>query len=359
MDSCKGNRTFIDRTGNTSKMTENSTDHTLVSQPPPTNKRNEGVELGRLIATIAVIIIHVPSFLSKYFDFAVPYFFTLSGYFFAKKLGSESVDISALRNISLRHWRLFLFWALVYSLFPANWPQLILHGNIITGILETLTDSVNKFSINPINWLLDGPPNGFHLWYLANAPLAAVVVFVFLKFNLRWMLLPLAIASLAILILLTPNQCDGTLQWATRAKVGILIAIPTVIAGVEFGLRSKDRGHALFGSILVLAGAGLKIYELHSLAGYCISTASILIGMGLFILLLDFPRLPYGNLWVALGKMTVGVYILHIAVRPIYFSIAPKIQWFPNSLGFIILTLLTFGVVWALTKFSVFKNWLS
>lgn len=340
-------------------MTEESINLKPDAQPLPENRRHEGVELGRLIATVAVIIIHVPSFLSIYFDFAVPYFFALSGFFLANKLNPENVNFNSLKNISIRHWRLFIFWALIYSLLPPNWPQLILHGNVVSGFLETLNGSIDKFAINPINWLLDGPPAGFHLWYLANAPLAAAVVFIFLKLNLRCLLVPLAIASLVALFLLAPEQCAGTVQWATRAKLGTLVAIPALIAGYEFSLRYKGSGQILIGSILILLGVMVKVFELRSLVEGCISTGSISIGAGMFIFLLNFPRLPGGNLWSELGKLTVGVYILHIAIRPIYFSIAPKVQWFPDSLGFIFLAVITFCIVWALTRFNTFKDWLS
>lgn len=340
-------------------MTEQSVDPKLLTHPRPVNIRIEGVELGRVIAAVAVIIIHVPSSLSKYVDFAVPYFLTLSGYFLAKNLNPVSVNASPLINISLRHWRLFFFWALIYSVLPANWPQLVLHGGMLSGILETINDSLHKFVMNPINWFLDGPPGGFHLWYLACAPLAALIVFILLKCNLRWLLLPTAIASLVILNLLTSNQCAGTLQWSTKAITGIFIAIPSLVAGYEFSLRSKGREYVFLGSILIFVGAGMKVLELHSVDQSCFSTGAILIGIGMFIFLLNFPRLPGGKLWINLGKLTVGVYILHIALRPIYFSIAPKIQWFPGSLGFVILVFLTFSVVWVLIKFRIFKNWLS
>jgi hypothetical protein len=323
-------------------------------------KRHEGVELGRLIATVAVIHVHLASFESRFMYFAVPYFLALSGYYLANNLNPEHISISSWRNFAARHWRLFLFWGLFYSLLPPDWPMLIRHGGLTSGILDTFVESINKLFFNPINWLLDGPPHGFHLWYLAYAPIAAGVIFLLLKLNLRCLLGAIALASIAVLLSLDTNQCVGTMQWASNAKLGLLVAIPSIVAGWEFRLLGyTGRRNMLIAVILISAGLlpGLLGFEL--VAKGCTSIESILIGVGLLIFLLEWPTLPGGQLWVALGKLTVGVYILHIALRPILFSLAPKIEWFPSSLGFVFLACLTFLVVYVLSRFLFFKKWLS
>lgn len=323
-------------------------------------KRHEGVEFGRIIATVAVIQIHLASFESRFLYFAVPYFLALSGYYLANNLNPEHISISSWRNFAARHWRLFLFWGIFYSLLPPDWPMLIRHGGLTSGILDTFVESINKLFINPINWLLDGPPLGFHLWYLANAPIAAGVIFLLLKLNLRCLLGVIAFASIGVLLTLNSNQCVGTMQWASSAKLGLLVAIPSIVAGWEFRLLGyTGRKNMLIAAILISAGLLPELLGFELAAKGCTSIESILIGVGLLIFLLQWPTLPGGKLWVALGKLTVGVYILHIALRPILFSLAPKIEWFPSYLGFVFLTFLTFLVVYGLSKFLFLKKWLS
>jgi len=323
-------------------------------------KRQEGVELGRVIAIVAVIHVHLSSHESRLFYFAVPYFLALSGYFLANHLNPEHISLYPLKGFAAKHWRLFIFWALFYSLLPPDWPMLILHGGLTTGIFATFAGSLNKLFVNPINWFLDGPPHGFHLWYLANAPIAAGMVFLFLKFNLRWLLRTIAFASIVILLSLKSSQCVGTMEWASNAKLGLLLAIPSLVAGWEFQLLGwAGRRNMIIGALLISAGLLPELLGFEIVAKGCTSLEGILIGVGLLIFLLAWPKLLGGKLWVALGKLTAGVYVLHIALRPILFSLAPKIEWFPNSLGFVFLAFLTFIVVYVLSRFLIFRKWLS
>lgn len=321
--------------------------------------RHEGLEMGRVLATVAVIIIHMPTFFSKYLHFAVPFFFGLSGYLLAKSINNGDLQASHIKKFTVRHWRLLLIWAAFYSLLPLNWPQILSYDNVLGSIKQTYLQSQDKFSTNPVNWFLDGPPNGFHLWYLAIAPLATALLFILVKLNLRVLLIPIALSSIFSLLILTPEQCSETAYWAAKTKFGILIALPSVIFGYEYYLRWQGKSSLLIGGGIMTVGVLMTIAQLHSATTSCMDAGSIITGAGLLMVLIGLPKVAFGEAIVLLGKLTLGAYILHLAIRPLIFSLSHKMQWQTNFEGISILTVLSFFSAWLFLQNKHLKKLLS
>ena len=92
------------------------------------------IELGRLLAIIAIIFIHTRPFITTIFGtgedtnfglflnqisrFAVPLFFIISGYFIAPKL--IAAPLTHLKKYTLPLLKIWLSWSVIYLLFPIN-----------------------------------------------------------------------------------------------------------------------------------------------------------------------------------------------------------------------------------------------
>jgi peptidoglycan/LPS O-acetylase OafA/YrhL len=315
--------------------------------------RQNGLDLGRVIAVVVVIMIHLPDPSWTVINFAVPYFFVLSGYLLSRRAHAGSFNISILQKFVVRHWKLFGAWALLYSAIPPNWPYYALHGGWIGGFISTLEASSAKLLINPANFLLDGPPFGFHLWYLACAPLAAGVVFMLARNKLQLVAIILALVCICALLLLKPEQRLGTEYWASNAKLGFLNALPCICFGWFYASRKNDDKHLLSGSIACLIGVILALFSSSTALA---SIAGIVLGIGLFVVLISFPALPMSRWWSALGQMSLGVYLIHIALRPIVFFVMPKLVWAPSWVGVVLLTVLSFTGAFLLSKIPVLKS---
>ena len=318
--------------------------------------RHNGLELGRVIAVVAVIMIHLPDPNWYVINFAVPYFFVLSGYLLSRRAHAGNYDFRILQKFAIRHWKLFAFWALLYSVIPPNWPYYVTRGGWAVGFLNTLEASFAKFLINPANFLLDGPPYGFHLWYLASAPLAAGIVFMLARRKMQMISVVLALVCIGTLMLLKPEQRLGTDYWASNAKLGLLNAIPCICFGWFYALQREANYHLLIGSFLL--SIGLVISSLDN-SFILTPITGVVLGIGLFVVLIAFPAMPLDGLWSELGRMTLGVYLIHIALRPIVFFAMPKILWAPSWVGVVFLTLLSFLAVFFISKLPVIKKYVS
>ena len=224
-----------------------------------------------------------------------------------------------------RHWIIFIIWSIIYSLLPPNWPKIIFHRELGPSILNTLQESIFKFQSNPLNWLLDGPPFGFHLWYMATAPLTAGFIYYLSRYKMNWIVAILGFSSIALMAFLVPSQLSGTSLWATNTKIGILTALPCMIFGWFYSLRQRSAWDTTvaFSVIMVILYYGSFIQEITppSLAG-------IFLGMAVFVFLLSFPKIPFGQFWCQLGRLSLCAYLIHIALRSIIFSLSAKL---PNS----------------------------
>ena len=108
-----------------------------MSAPGPAGRggRQAGIEAGRALGALAVVLIHVGpfrgpewegtaaglggAFLNQLCRFAVPFFFLAAGYFYGRKVCSGAPPLPVLRRQAGRLTVLFAFWSGAYLLVPA------------------------------------------------------------------------------------------------------------------------------------------------------------------------------------------------------------------------------------------------
>ncbi|MBK6580855.1 MAG: acyltransferase family protein [Sandaracinaceae bacterium] len=187
--------------------------------------RHAGIELGRTFAMLAVVLVHVPppapaaSWLRPLAELGVPYFFVVSGYFLGVSRGvgaPAQQGLPAVRGMLRKLLGLYLLGCVVYALVPLDWLSPLRHGELLAACRATLSESVLAFRAAPVARLLDGPPGGFHLWFLPALACGAGLLALTVRLGQERVLLALAVA-LFVLGPLLGGRYAGTplgLRWA-------------------------------------------------------------------------------------------------------------------------------------------------
>jgi Uncharacterized protein conserved in bacteria len=167
--------------------------------------RQPAVDRMRLLAILAVIVIHCNPFLYPLFHspveqlaeivlarlarFAVPFFFVVSGYFLGRALARGDAPMATLGRRTRRLAMLFFAWSLFYLLVPVHLDELMKHG-YLTDRLHLLHDY--QLLSQPWMWLLQG--TAAHLWFLPSLLMAIAIVAVAERLSLPGLVLPLGAA---------------------------------------------------------------------------------------------------------------------------------------------------------------------
>lgn len=290
-------------------------------------KSNNSIESMRFIAAFAVILIHY--FYPKEKDFgdlglivnqcarfAVPFFFIVSGYFLAEKLKQGDKPIVYLNYIK-KVLILYIAWQLIYFINPP-------HGEIyIRGFWKAYSNKLH--SVIDQRWdyvIFKGWSQ--HLWFFLSL---ALTVGVFFLFRLKRIYLLVVIAFILYII-------GALTKTYAKSKIGIQVeslgfpkkfntnnliffsALPFSL-GVLWSVKSI-RVTLLPAILILIVGYALHFTEVWYLGqiklkqrmDYGFST--FLMGLGVFLVALNRPKLLEFKLMANLGKYSLGIYAIHI-----------------------------------------------
>lgn len=159
-----------------------------------TKNRIDGVDVVRVVAVLAVIVIHAhafettsvligkgfnfPTFLNQVSRFAVPYFFTISGYFGASKFADNDQLWQASRKMVERLLFIFVGWSLIYLLLDG-----MIHANRYgpLGIFKIVYWNAVKAASHPFITMLQGTK--VHLWFVIALVSCVIISTFFLLLN--------------------------------------------------------------------------------------------------------------------------------------------------------------------------------
>lgn len=318
------------------------------------SNRHEGIELGRIIAAFFVVHIHtihdksgmVSHLLGLLSLFAVPYFFVISAYLLSQKVKiKESRDYYIYRFIA-RISLLSLIWFLVYSTIPSNWLTSLFREEFLANVSTTITIASNKLHNSPLNYVFDGPPGGFHLWFMPSLILTVVLFWLFSSLKMNNLLLLIAITLFIVGLLLGAYQntpIGFSVNFNTRN--GPFYSLLLFYFGWSFG-QSHKVPDAKWAYIFLLLGILINIFEkmwlsnysspLPEFAGY---SASVLpLGISSFLLFFNIRFLLLRKHILMLGSCTLYVYLIHILLRTPIYSILGKV--YSDHSQYIVLLLL-------------------
>jgi surface polysaccharide O-acyltransferase-like enzyme len=167
-------------------------------------KRDEGIELARIIASIAVIAIHAYAFSRNQFresslhllvpyiemaSFAVPLFFIISGYLVSLRLRNKESH-EGLLYIFAKSWqiyKIYWIWAIVFLVF-----QTVLNPRMIYWRIR---------EISFFQWVT-GPGTSAHLWFLPVLALGLFSVYIAQRCKNDFILIIFSLLSYVVVLAL-------------------------------------------------------------------------------------------------------------------------------------------------------------
>ncbi len=317
---------------------------------PASASRLAAVDSMRVLAILAVIVIHVapfthsapparigltwnlPTIVNQLARFAVPCFFVLSGYFWAQRTSDPARRWPVTRQMLQRLGLLFAGWSLIYTL---PWDSGRLLRNWPTSYVDILTRNLRWISTHKVLVLLQGTET--HLWFLVALAFAVSISALWLRWG-RWhSLLLLGVALFVLAMLMRPYvKLPVGIPVRFNPRNGPAFALLPFALGIALAWRAPSPEQfphtwQRWGIGMGLAGVLLSAVELtwlrvsygRSLAQDAV-ISTMLCGLGAACLALGNPAWLARSPLARLGPLVLGIYAVHPLVIDVLLPQLPK-----------------------------------
>lgn len=322
-----------------------------------TTKHNYTIDKFKLIAAIAVVLIHVTAFLetedlatfANYYwyrhllNFAVPFFFATTGYLIAQQAETVRYIRGHLTKTLVMYTVFSLFYLVVDGLIfiPASLAQDNTVGQALGQYLHSLT----------LTKLLNGQIGHYHLWYLWALFIASLILYHMVKRGLKasHVLLAASIIYLIALWIISKNAHADLL-----ANGGFPKALISLSTGYYIGQRDlKLKSGLVISLILMLAYQRLSLSDIQFFAG-----ESLLI-LAIAALMTYINQKPGRQTPLAkLASYSMEIYLFHPILLTIYSyttNVQPQLTIQHHGLRIVLLTSITIAV--SVTLYPSFKRY--
>lgn len=339
--------------------------------------RVESVDVLRTLAILAVIVIHTTPFelksspigsaldlatvVNQVARFAVPFFFVLSGYFWANKFKDEREIFEPTARMAKRIAVLFLVWSAIYLL-PTNIIGSLSFGAIgpIKQIYWNLKDAVNS----PLVTLMQGTKE--HLWFLVALLCGLFISALLLRFNFNRLIVVIAV-TLYLVGLAGKAYSDTPLGFHStfNFRNGPFFSLILFVTGYFLQRRqTRDRWFQV-GCLLAILGLLLHFTELLILnenwgttmnQDYVIGT--YFFGVGTALVALSNTKWLHSSRAASIGPLVLGIYASHLIfvdlLRPLDFRYPGSATW--DVLYVVAVFLLSYTLAWTFSKHRLTKR---
>jgi surface polysaccharide O-acyltransferase-like enzyme len=293
--------------------------------------RIASVDVVRVIAICFVIAIHTTPFegqklIGSEFDaalvvnqlarFAVPFFFVISGYFWASKSDDIGAATAATKNSIRRLVFLFLIWSAIYLL-PFNIVDAFAYGAL--GPVKKMYWHFQQLVSHPIATLFEGTKP--HLWFLTGLACSLWLSAFFLKHHAMKLLLFVSV-GLYFIGLLGKAYSVSPLGFSLpfNFRDGPFFSTLFFVTGY-FLYRCQPTGRWLYwGSALALLGATLHLFEvafIHKTWGASMAqdyvVGTYFMGVGVAMVALSNSAWLSAKVLSSIGPLVLGIYASHYA----------------------------------------------
>jgi len=262
----------------------------------------------------------------------------------------------------------------VYACVPLRWLRALRTGDLASAVGTTVMDSWTALQRAPLQTLFDGPPGGFHLWFLMSLACGLAALELLRRGAPRpptqlpaWRARGATVAfwvgavGLFAFGLMAGRYAHTPLglsfTWSTRNgpfQAVLLVAVGAALAwsGVERGAWWRGPALLALGQLILLGEAALLDAGPPAAGPDTYSLAVLPLGVGAFLTFFD---LRLSSDWaqraaVRLGGTTLGVYLWHVLLRAPLTSALGALGLYPHSgvapwWGFIALFTVSVGAV--------------
>jgi surface polysaccharide O-acyltransferase-like enzyme len=333
--------------------------------------RSQSVDIFRVLGILAVIGLHVaqqtdPAGLGRRLDiatlfdqlerFAVPMFFTLSGYFWAAKWAGSGAGDCWPRALALARRVLLLFvcWCLVYALASVA-AEALRHGSLLHGFKLVAMRHRGLLTL-----LLQGTK--VHLWFLPALASAALISGACLARG-RWRLLGV-LAALLFLAGLAGKAYAPALGLAPRFNFrnGPFFSLALFAAGTALSRLRPAPAWLARGALVAGAGLALQLCEtlwLHRRWGASLVqdyvAGTFLFGLGAAMMALSGASALRAPRLAAIGPLVLGIYASHYLFIDLLYPLDGLLRGYPGwPLGYVALV---FACALALSRLLARHAW--
>lgn len=295
-------------------------------------RRITGVDSVRLLAVIAVIVIHAAVFrdpvlenqmgqfnifgviLNQLARFGVPFFFTVSGYFWGLKIHGGMPEVLVAKQTFKRILLILVFWSLVYLL-PYNMASMLQYGPL--GPLKVWYWHVRELAANPLLLLFESTSQ--HLWFLIALLWAVAISTAFIYLRVVKSLIAVAIGLYVFGILaLAYSKTPVGLEIGFYTLTGPFFGTIFFVTGYMMSGWSPRESWFKIGVSLVVAGFAFHFAEVYWLwrdwqirpiHHYVFGTWFIGVGVAMAALSKGSPF--RSESMAGLGRLALGIYLIH------------------------------------------------
>lgn len=303
-----------------------------IKKKEPLLRRIDSIDFFRLIAIVAVIIIHSTAFksnlpctnhlfedfyifLNQASRFAVPFFFFISGFLWGKKVRESGNPLSTAKASARRIGLIYLAWCIIYLL-PLNLSSIHEYG--LLGPIKISYWNIMYLLHNPMKLILEGTK--VHLWFLPALILCFYISGLFIRFNLFKSLFFFSL-SLYLIGLLTKAYANTPLGFSINLNMrdGPFLGLLPFVSGIWSSEFNPDSKWMKYGLILFLMGIISHFFEIYLLWKYFKTTplqdyvlGTYFMGLGVGLMSLSNHPLFKIPILTAIGRMTLGIYVIHV-----------------------------------------------
>jgi surface polysaccharide O-acyltransferase-like enzyme len=338
--------------------------------------RIQSVDTLRLIAIFAVIVIHTAPFagdleavgtkldlalvLNQLARFAVPYFFLISGYFWATKFADAQSVQKPTQVMARRIIVILLAWSTIYLL-PTNLAEPFKYG--VFGPVKMVYWNVIEALKHPGSLFFQSTK--YHLWFLMSLLICLTISGVLISRNMVRSLIFLSLI-LYLIGLMGKAYADTPVGFhlTFNLRNGPFFGLIFFVTGYLLQRLKPDPSWFSWGLALSSLGVCLHFGEIYVLnrhwgtsmnQDYLFGTYFFGVGAGLMALsnnpLLRAPRLSF------LGPLVLGIYAVHVVfvdlLQPLHLEFSGVAIW---EIGYpIVVLILSIGAAYGMSRVRLLR----
>lgn len=289
-------------------------------------KRNSTIDLGKYIASLLIIAIHVELFkdVNNFWYFvvvniicrvAVPFFAMCTGYFMASKIEVHDSKSAAIFKVVGRQWKrlafLYIIWSLIYMI------------RLIPAWIDSGWLSSNAFIDFGISTIISMPY--YHMWYILSALYALPLLGLCLRFLNKRLLI-----WAALILWIVKSLSYGYAQWTPSVvknifnvmqtfsgiRDGLFCILPMMLLGayISYQKKTRKRNIVILGLIISATFFFIEAFILRHLGQNAVSFIIMVFPTSYFlfqlILSFDIPK-NMNRICGRLGAASLLIYLIH------------------------------------------------